>query len=227
MQKPLLAAALLTIPSTLLQLSNVSEPWSTIGDVLNWVIWLAFVAELVVMLALVPKRGRYLLNHPLEVGIVLLTPPFFLGAVQSIRVLRLLRLMRLLRLAPLSRAVFSIDGVKFASVIAALTAIAGGGGFASVENLSFGNGIYWAITTMTTVGYGDITPHTSEGKVIAVVVMLVGIGTAALLIGAVAQRFLAPSVEAVAVEEEDLLVQVRDISERLRLLERSLAQRRP
>lgn len=52
---------------------------------------------------------------------------------------------------------------------------------------------------MTTVGYGDITPKTTEGKVIAVLVMLVGIGTATLLIGAVAQRFLAPSVEHVEV----------------------------
>ena len=103
----------------------------------------------------------------------------------------------------------------------------GGGGFASVENIPFGNGIYWAVTTMTTVGYGDITPHTAAGKVIAVVVMLVGIGTAALLIGAVAERFLAPSVAVIEVEEEDLLGQVREISTRLGALERALAQRRP
>jgi hypothetical protein len=41
------------------------------------------------MLALVSRRGRWLLDHPLEVAIVVLTPPFFLGAVQGIRVLRL------------------------------------------------------------------------------------------------------------------------------------------
>ena len=76
---------------------------------------------------------------------------------------------------------------------------------------------------MTTVGYGDITSKTTEGKVIAVLVMLVGIGTATLLIGAVAQRFLR-GVEHVEVAEDDVLVQVREISVRLGQLERALRE---
>jgi hypothetical protein len=75
MEKPLIVAALLTIPATALQLVHVVEPWRTIGDVLDWAIWLVFLTALVVMLAVVPNRGRYLFDHPLEVGIVALTPP--------------------------------------------------------------------------------------------------------------------------------------------------------
>jgi voltage-gated potassium channel len=85
--------------------------------------------------------------------------------------------------------------------------------------------VYWAITTMTTVGYGDITPKSAEGKVLAVVVMLVGIGTVTLFIGAVAQRFMAPSVEAVEISEDDLLLQVQDISARLKRLEHAVRER--
>jgi voltage-gated potassium channel len=83
-----------------------------------------------------------------------------------------------------------------------------------------------AVTSIaaTTVGYGDITPKTTEGKVISVLVMLVGIGTATLVIGAVAQRFLAPSVEHVEIAEDDMLVQVREISARLGQLERALRE---
>src|SRR5580698_9725797 len=44
--------------------------------------------------------------------------------------------------------------------------------FAAVENISVASGFYWSVTTATTVGYGDITPHTSTGRVIAVLVML-------------------------------------------------------
>jgi hypothetical protein len=77
---------------------------------------------------------------------------------------------------------------------------------------------------MTTVG-GNITPKTAEGKIISIVVMLVGIGTATLLIGAVAQRFLAPDVEHVEATEDDLLAQVRDISTQLGKLERALRER--
>jgi voltage-gated potassium channel len=224
-EKPLLVAAVLSIPTTLLQFSPVNEPLHLLGETLNWMIWLAFLAEFVAMIALSPDRARYLLLNPIDLAIVVLTPPFIGGAVQSIRVLRLLRVFRLLRLAPLGRIVFSLEGVKATAGLALLTAMVGGAGFAAEEGVSFGNGVYWAITTMTTVGYGDITPKTTEGKIIAVIVMLVGIGTATLLIGAVAQRFLAPTVEHVEIAEDDLLVQVREISVQLSKLERALRER--
>jgi voltage-gated potassium channel len=44
--------------------------------------------------------------------------------------------------------------------------------FAAVENISVASGLYWSVTTATTVGYGDISPHTDTGHVIAVLVML-------------------------------------------------------
>ena len=50
--------------------------------------------------------------------------------------------------------------------------------------------MYWAISTMTTVGYGDFHPETGEGQVLAAVVMLVGIGFVAVVTGAIAQRFV-------------------------------------
>jgi voltage-gated potassium channel len=79
---------------------------------------------------------------------------------------------------------------------------------------------------MTTVSYGDITPKTTEGKEVAVTVMLVGIGFATLLIGAVAERFFHREIEDVELTEEDVLAQVRGISAQLQRLERALEQRR-
>lgn len=224
-EKPLLVAAVLSIPATILEFSSVSQPWPTVGHVLNGAIWLAFAAELVAMLAVVPDRGRYLLRHPIDLAIVLLTPPLLTSSIQSIRVLRLLRVFRLLRLRPLAQVVFSMEGLRAAAGLALLTMIVGGAGFAAEENITFGNGLYWAVTTMTTVGYGDVTPQKAEGKVIAVIVMLVGIGTATLVIGAVAERFLARPVKEVESAEDDILSQVRDISSRLARLERALSER--
>jgi voltage-gated potassium channel len=224
-QRPLLVAAVLSIPTTILEFSSVVEPWPLIGHVLNWLIWFAFLAELITMLSVVPERGRYLLTHPVDLAIVVLTPPFLTSTIQSIRVLRLLRVFRLLRLKPLAEMVFSMDGIRAAAGLAALTVVVGGAGYAAEENITFGNGLYWAVTTMATVGYGDISPHKTEGKIIAVVVMLVGIGTATLLIGAVAERFLAGPVEEVETTEGDILEQVRDISTRLARLERALQTR--
>lgn len=220
----LLIAALLTIPATIIQESHhVGAPWPEIARYLNWLIWAAFVADAAIMLWIVPRRRDWLRAHPLDIAIIILTFPAELTAVQPIR---LLRLLRLLRLAPAFKLLMTREGLRYAIALALLTAVGGGAAFASVERYSIGNGIYWAVTTMTTVGYGDIVPHTPAGKVVAVIVMLIGIGVATLVIGAVAQRFVAQSVEEVIAEvdaeEVDTLVLVREITDRLSHLEAAI-----
>lgn len=215
LEVPLLLAALLTVPATIIEESHLRHPWPEIATVLNWAIWATFLAEVVIMFSVVLSRRAWLRSHRLELAIVLLTPPALLSAVQPIRLLRLLRVLRVLRLGPLFRLLLSEEGLQYAVALAVLTAIAGGAAFSGVEqNVSIGNGIYWAIVTMTSVGYGDITPHTTAGRVVAVFVMFVGIGTATLLIGAVAQRFVKTTVQEAIEEveenaEQDVLLLVR------------------
>ena len=88
-------------------------------------------------------------------------------------------------------------------LLAVLTALGGGALFVGLErqnqHLDAWDGIYWAVTTMTTLG-SDIYPTTTGGEVISVFVLLVGISFVALLTGAFAQRFLSPEI--VEIEEE-------------------------
>ena len=223
---PLLVAAVLVIPVIVIEESSWEQPWTTLASVLNWTIWSAFVAEVVAMVAIVPDRWRWLRQHPLDVAIVILTPPFLPASLQAARLFRLFRLVRLLRLMQLVRQLFSLEGLRYASLLAGLTALGGGAAFAEVENRSTWTGVYWAVTTMTTVGYGDVTPKTDWGRAIAIVVMLVGIGFLTLVIGAIAQRFLAAQVAEVReLEEEELqtvdavLGELNDVMTRLRRLE--------
>ncbi len=60
-------------------------------------------------------------------------------------------------------------------VLALLAIVVGGVVYSSVESVSVGTGLYWAVTTATTVGYGDVTPHDTAGRVVAVVEMLTAI----------------------------------------------------
>jgi voltage-gated potassium channel len=218
-------ATLLALPVLVLQGVDVDEPWSSIADFLDWVIWGVFLGQLVIMLAVVPHRRRWLAEHPLDVAIAVLTPPVVPSTLSSIRLLRLLPLLRLLRLAELARGAFSLAGVRYAALLAVLTAFAGGQAFAEVEGVSDGTGLYWALSTMTTVGYGDVVPHTGAGRVIAVVVMLVGIGFVAVLTGAIAQRFIAPAEEAVEVTEAGLQTRLDDVAARLERVEDRLDDR--
>src|SRR3954447_7190422 len=95
----MIVAALLVIPAIVLEESSLGGDTGTvIGSILNWIIWLAFLTETVVMLAVVPKKLLWLRRHPLDVAIVVLTPPIVPAGLQSLRVFRLLRVLRLVRL---------------------------------------------------------------------------------------------------------------------------------
>lgn len=232
---PIMIAALLVVPAIAVENANLGSTWNTIAATLNWLIWSAFAAEFVVLLAVSPNRWHWLRTHPLDVAIVLLTPPFGPAALQSGRALRLLRLIRLVRLGGLSREIFSLEGVKWCAVVASLLILGGGAGMVAIEgskhhpHLTMVDGMWWAATTVTTVGYGDIAPVTDGGRLIAMFIMIVGLGFVAILTGAVAQHFAARNRQGMVATTDDILaavhevlLQVRDVSERLSLVEEHL-----
>jgi len=173
---PILVAALLVVPTVAVEQSHLGGSWRSAAAVANWAIWLAFATEVVVMLSVVPHRWRWLREHPIEVFIVLATPPFVPFGLQGARALRLLRLLRLLRIAPLARRTFSLSGLRYVAVLALLTVLVGGAAFAAAEpHTSTWDGIWWAVNTMTTLGYGGPVT-TNLGRVITIALLAVGVG---------------------------------------------------
>lgn len=235
---PVLIAALLVIPIIVMEQSATGEPWRTIAAIGNWTTWAVFLAEVVVLAAVAPDRRRWLLTHPLDVAIVVLTPPLLPASLQAARILRVLRLLQLIRAAKIAQRVFTLEGVRHAALPALLTALGGGALFANAEGreISLWDGVWWSVTTMTTVGYGDLYPHTTLGRVVAMAVMVVGIGFIAILTAALAERFVVHDVRAeleraeleiegeVAETEADLVQEIREIGARLRLIEERLTK---
>lgn len=195
MQLPLMIAAVLTLPSVILMETTETGLLQTISTILNWGTWLAFALDVVLMLILVPNRWNYIKNHPVEIMIVVLTPPVLPGSFQMLRMLRLLRLLRLVKLAQFSRRAFSTQGLAYASLMTLTVAIVGGSLFRTFEgknqDLSEWEGVYWAITTMMTLGSQYESTRTAT-EVIELFILVAGVGFISILTGALAQRFVAP-----------------------------------
>ena len=201
LQTPLMIAAALTLPSVILMETRETGVLLTISTILNWGTWLMFALDVVLMLILVPNRLRYIKTHPVEIAIVILTPPVLPASFQLLRMLRLLRLLRLLKLAQFSRKAFSTQGLAYAALMTVTVAIVGGSLYRAFEaknqNLNEWEGMYWAVTTMMTVG-SDYQTTTTASQVIEIVILIAGVGFISMLTGALAQRFVAPPKEPTA-----------------------------
>jgi voltage-gated potassium channel Kch len=195
LQRASLFAALLTVPSVILDVVVGLPRWLEVAArILNWSVWLVFALVLVVVLKDSPSPWKTIKHNPVLPLIVLFTTPF---APAGLQMFRLLRLGAMLGAAHHARRLFSVQGLRYAGLVLLLVVVGGGAIFSAVErsaqHISIESGIWWAIVTVTTVGYGDIVPHTEAGRGVAVIVMITGIGTAALLVGAASQRFVAGS----------------------------------
>jgi len=206
----------LILGPVLFDLSEELEDAFFVGD---WVIWAIFALELGVKTYLAPARGRYLKLHWFDVLIVAV--PFLrpLRIIRSARALRVFRATRLI--AFVSRATHSTRellaehglqyilavGVLIVAVCAGLMTLLERDGHGSINN--FGDGIWWAMTTVTTVGYGDKFPVTPEGRGIAVFLMLVGITLFGLVTANIAAFLVKPTEEKDAATLDDVLEQLR------------------
>jgi voltage-gated potassium channel len=90
---------------------------------------------------------------------------------------------------------------------------------------SLGSGLWWAAQTVTTVGYGDHVPDTIGGRLVAVLVMLLGIGVVAIVTAAITSTFVARAHLQVTAEEAEAAAQMRDIVQRLERIEAALSRR--
>lgn len=200
-----LAATLALIPVLIIETDAKSEFWQNCAVAANWAIWAIFAAELAFIFAVAPRKGAALWAHWLDEVVVVVTVPLFGSFLASLRLVRLARLLRLLRVgAILGRALqrereFSSGAVfRFVALLTTLVVVLAGAVEALVDSKDFPSvwdGIWWAVVTVTTVGYGDLTPKSVEGRVVALVVMLFGIGFLSVLTATIASRFVQTDTE--------------------------------
>ena len=200
----MLAATLALIPVLIIE-ADADGRWLGAAEIANWVIWLVFALELATVLIVAERKGAALRAHWLDAVLVILTPPFFGELLSSLRLLRLARLLRLLRVGVIvgralqaERTLVSRQAFRPVALITVFIVVIAGAAqsaFNSNEFESVWDGVWWAVVTVTTVGYGDLYPSDVEGRLIGIVVMFVGIGFLSVLTATIASRFVKEDVD--------------------------------
>ncbi|NGZ77496.1 potassium channel family protein [Saccharibacillus alkalitolerans] len=158
---------------------------------LNWGIWLIFFIDYTVRLVRSENKWTYVKKHPLELIAIIPLDAVFRAA----RVVRLLRILRLIgigsRYMPPVYKLLKTNGLDKVLIVALilLFIIPIPIVFLEPSIHSFTDALWWAVVTTTTVGYGDLSPETPVGRILAVVLMMVGIGIIGTLTSAITSFF--------------------------------------
>jgi len=179
-------------------------------------IWAAFLAEYLARLFVAPNRVAFILHNPLDLLLVVIPVLRPLRLVRSVTLIRAVRLTRIgagtgrvvrqsrLRLA--SRAALLAAGSATIMILAAsVMELDAERGAVHANITTFGDALWWAVSTITTVGYGDHYPVTAAGHAIAIVLMIVGVGMFGVVAASASAWFISADQEEDRHQQADTL----------------------
>ena len=193
----LLIAIVLSVLTVMLEsVQAIGQTWGPYLLAAEWTFTILFTIEYVLRLMSVTRPSRYAISFFGIVDLLAIVPTYLsvvLPGSQALIVIRTLRLVRVFRVLKLTHflseadalvsalrrtrariAVFLVFILATMVIMGSLMYLLEGGGGGNDEFTSIPRGVYWAIVTMTTVGYGDLTPQTTLGQAVAALAMILG-----------------------------------------------------
>ena len=196
--------------------------WHDIGRIGFLVLWLGIVAIVLAEVVVTLRLGENRVRAIIWLLVVALANPAADPIVQLLLTGRVIRAVRLRKefTQEVGRQMFSGRGIRFTIAVSVLGMFGLGWLFSAVEttqHLSVGDGVWFALVTAATVGYGDIVPSNAAGRLIASALMVLGLFVVGLLTGAIAERFTRATRP-----EDDVAQRLDELAERLERIESNL-----
>ncbi len=200
----LVAIVLSILTVTLESVSWIVDDYGTWIKASEWFFTALFTVEYALRIYCAPHRGRYIRSFYGLIDFISILPTYlslFVAGTQYAMIIRSLRLLRVFRVLKLTHFLGEAEVLRnamkesaakiivFIGVVITLVFIVGSlmyliegpeNGFTSIPT-----SVYWAVVTLTTVGYGDIAPQTVAGQTLATIVMIMGYGIIAVPTGIV------------------------------------------
>jgi voltage-gated potassium channel len=171
-----------------LVLESALDTHTVVGMAVDYLAWATFAADYAVRLRLAEDRWRFVRGHPLDLIAVVLP---------ALRALRLVA--SIARMAAIAQRDLADRVIASTVLIASTVVVTGAAVGLDAERdapgatiTSFGDAAWWALSTVTTVGYGDRYPVTNEGRIVGGVLMVVGIAAMGAVTAAIASRLISP-----------------------------------
>lgn len=187
---------ILAIISVILAIIDINSgllPWQEYIDI---IIWIIFVIDYFARLIYSKEKKKFFKQNIFDLIAII---PFnsALRIFRSFKALRLLKLTKLAKSLALGARILrraekflNINGFKYMLFLSICLVIVGGIAISSAEDMELIDGIWWAFVTTTTVGYGDISPATALGRIIACILMVTGIGLIGSLTSTITSYFM-------------------------------------
>lgn len=187
-----------------------------IFNVIDTIILAIFALDYFIRLILSENKLHFFKNNIIDL-ISIIPFNYLFQTARTFRIMKLFKLTKLLKFVGLLRILvlirkFKKNMTKFLKTnnfnyvlwVSIFTVLLGALGFSIIENRSFLDGLWWSFVTVTTVGYGDMSPRTGGGKVLAAIIMLIGIGVIGMLTGTISTFFINKKVSSRSFKENTI-----------------------
>jgi voltage-gated potassium channel len=227
LEAPMVLAAIWILIDWYLESKNLTNSYTSFAS--DWLIWMVFLSELIIMFILVDDRIRYLKQNWMSPLIVLGGLPvlwgvdtFYTGLLRTMRLALTIGIF--LRVSKDTRDLLSRHNLGITLFICFVILVISGLLISGIDPAfeTPVDGLWWAWVTVTTVGYGDLVPQTTEGRIFGALLILMGLGMFSMLTASFSVFFIEQDERKLSEKEERNIERLERLEMKLERIENQL-----